>query len=219
MGHNLEALFNPENIAVIGASNNPLKAGYTVIYNLNQIGYPKKVFPVTMSADEILGRKCYKKLSQIEDTVELVVLGTPAKMIYDIMDDLAARMEKRRDVKVVVCIAADYGETKTEEGIRRQECLIQTAKRYGIRVVGPNCIGIIDNINRVDTTFVETLIPKEMRGQKGGSGRNQFYLPERSNGGFHPDDGSVRPGADLHEQIHLYRKYGGCGLYRSAGVL
>ena len=65
MGHNLDALFNPENIAVIGASNNPLKAGYTVIYNLNQIGYPKKVFPVTMSADEILGRKCYKKLSQI----------------------------------------------------------------------------------------------------------------------------------------------------------
>lgn len=168
MGHNLDALFNPENIAVIGASNNPLKAGYTVIYNLNQIGYPKKVFPVTMSADEILGRKCYKKLSQIEDTVELVVLGTPAKMIYDIMDDLETRMEERQDVKVIVCIAADYGETKTEEGIKRQECLIQTAKRYGIRVVGPNCIGIIDNINRVDTTFVETLIPKEMRGQKGG---------------------------------------------------
>ena len=116
MGHNLDALFNPENIAVIGASNNPLKAGYTVIYNLNQIGYPKKVFPVTMSADEILGRKCYKKLSQIEDTVELVVLGTPAKMIYDIMDDLEARMEERQDVKVIVCIAADYGETKTLKG-------------------------------------------------------------------------------------------------------
>ena len=119
MGHNLDALFNPENIAVIGASNNPLKAGYTVIYNLNQIGYPKKVFPVTMSADEILGRKCYKKLSQIEDTVELVVLGTPAKMIYDIMDDLETRMEERQDVKVIVCIAADYGETKTEEGIKK----------------------------------------------------------------------------------------------------
>ena len=129
MVHNLDALFDPENIAVIGASNNPLKAGYTVIYNLNQIGYPKEVFPVTMSADEILGRKCYKKLSEIEETVELVVLGTPAKMIYDIMDDLAVRMEKRRDVKVIVCIAADYGETKTEEGIRRQDCLIQTAEK------------------------------------------------------------------------------------------
>lgn len=168
MGHNLDALFNPWNIAVIGASNNPLKAGYTVIYNLNQIGYSKEVFPVTMSADEILGRKCHKKLSEIEERVELVVLGTPAKLIYDIMEDLTIRMEEKRDVKVIVCIAADYGETKTEEGQRRQDYLIQTAKKYGIRVVGPNCIGIIDNINRVDTTFVETLIPKEMRGRKGG---------------------------------------------------
>lgn len=168
MNQNLNALFDPENIAVIGASNNPLKAGYTVIQNLNQIGYPKKVFPVTMSEKEILGRTCYQKLSQIEDVVELVVLGTPARLIYDIMEDLNVRMQERNDVKVIVCIAADYGETKTEEGVRRQTCLMDTAKKYDIRVVGPNCIGIIDNVNRVDTTFVETMIPQEMKGKKGG---------------------------------------------------
>lgn len=168
MEQKLHALFNPENIAVIGASNNPLKAGYTVIRNLNQIGYPKKVFPVTVSEQEILGRTCYQKLSQIEDTVELVVLGTPAKRIYDIMEDLDVRMRRKKDVKVIVCIAADYGETGTREGLRRQACLMDMAKKYGIRVVGPNCIGVIDNINRVDTTFVETTIPKEMRGRKGG---------------------------------------------------
>lgn len=168
MDQNLNVLFNPENIAVIGASNHPLKAGYTVIQNLNQIGYPKKVFPVTPSEKEILGRVCYEKLSDIEEKVELVVLGTPAKLIYHIMEDLSVRMQTKNDVKVIVCIAADYGETKTEEGIRRQACLMDTARKYGIRVVGPNCIGIIDNINRVDTTFVETLIPAEMRGKKGG---------------------------------------------------
>ncbi|MCI8560685.1 MAG: acetyl-CoA synthetase [Dorea sp.] len=168
MDRNLNALFDPENIAVIGASNNPLKAGYTVIQNLNQIGYPKKVFPVTPSEKEILGRDCYEKLSDIEERVELVVLATPAKLIYHIMEDLTVRFQTKNDVKVIVCIAADYGETRTEEGIRRQECLMDTAKKYGIRVVGPNCIGIIDNINRVDTTFVETLIPTEMRGRKGG---------------------------------------------------
>lgn len=168
MDPRLNALFNPKNIAVIGASNNPLKAGYTVIQNLNQIGYPKKIFPVTVAEREILGHTCYQKLSQIEDQIELVVLGTPARLVYDIMDDLELRMQNRQDVKVIVCIAADYGETKTEEGIRRQACLMDTAKKYGIRVVGPNCIGIIDNINRVDTTFVETMLPAEMRGQKGG---------------------------------------------------
>lgn len=168
MDTRLDALFNPRNIAVIGASNNPLKAGYTVIYNLNQIGYPGGVFPVTRSKEAILGRECHEKLSDIDADIDLVVLGTAATLIYDIMADLEVRMEKYHDVKVIVCIAADYGETKTAEGIRRQECLISTAKKYGIRVVGPNCIGVIDNINRVDTTFVETMIPKEMRGRKGG---------------------------------------------------
>lgn len=168
MKHTLDALFNPENIAVVGASNNPMKAGYTVIYNLNQIGYPKQVFPVTMSEDEILGRTCVRKLSEIDEVVELVVLGTAARLIYEIMADLKIRMEEKGDVKVIVCIAADYGETKTEEGIRRQNCLLETAGEYGIRVVGPNCIGLIDNVNRVDTTFVETMIPREMRGKKGG---------------------------------------------------
>jgi len=168
MDHKLDALFNPRNIAVIGASNNQLKAGYTVIYNLNQIGYPGGVFPVTRSKEEILGRRCYEKLSEIEAEIDLVVLGTAAPLIYEIMADLEVRMAKYNDVKVIVCIAADYGETKTAEGIRRQECLTRTAGRYGIRVVGPNCIGVIDNINRVDTTFVETLIPAEMRGRRGG---------------------------------------------------
>ncbi len=168
MDQKLNALFRPENIAVIGASSNPLKAGYTVIWNLNEIGYPGKVFPVTPTEKEILGHPCYPKLSRIEEKVELVVLGTPARLVYDMMEDLERRMEEHGDVKVIVCIAADYGETKTEEGVRRQACLMDTAGKYGIRVVGPNCIGVIDNVNRVDTTFIETMLPKEMRGRKGG---------------------------------------------------
>ncbi|MEA4963188.1 acetate--CoA ligase family protein [Lutispora sp.] len=168
MSNNLDALFNPRNIAVVGASSNPLKAGYIILDNLLSIGYPKKIFPINVSEKEILGIKCYKKLSEVEEKVELVILITPSEVIFDIMADLEIRMKKKNDVKVIVCAAANYGETKTPEGIRRQDCLINTAKRYGIRVVGPNCIGIIDNINRVDTTFVETLLPKESRGKKGG---------------------------------------------------
>lgn len=168
MYNNLNALFNPENIAVIGASSNPAKAGYTILSNLISIGYPKKVFPINKTEDRILGMKCYKKLSEVEATVELVVLITPSEMIYSIMDDMEKRMLDKNDVKVIVCAAANYGETRTEEGSRRQSCLMETARRHGIRVLGPNCIGVIDNINRVDTTFVETLLPKETRGKKGG---------------------------------------------------
>ncbi|MFV0362133.1 MAG: acetate--CoA ligase family protein [Suipraeoptans sp.] len=165
---NLEPLFNPNNIAVVGASSNPQKAGYTVIKNLNKIGYSKEVFPVTKGSDYILGKKCYEKLSEIEQNVDMVVLGTQAGLIYEIMEDLEIRMQDKGDVKVIVCIAADYGETKTKEGIKRQETLINTAKKYKIRVVGPNCIGVIDNINKVDTTFIETSITDDTMGRNGG---------------------------------------------------
>lgn len=167
MSRNLNALFNPENIAVVGASNNPLKAGYVILQNLINIGYPKKIFPVNVKEDNIAGIKSYKKVSDIEDIVEMVVLITPSKMIFDVMKDIENRMKVKNDIKIIVCAAADYGETKTQEGIKRQNCLMEVSKKYGIRVVGPNCIGVIDNINKVDTTFVETLLPKESRGKKG----------------------------------------------------
>ena len=168
MSANINALFNPENIAVVGASGNPLKAGYTILDNLISIGYPKKIFPVNGREKQILGISCCRTLSEIEDTVELVVLITPSQMIFGVMEDLEERMRSKNDGKVIVCAAANYGETKTRAGEERQRCLMETAKRWGIRVVGPNCIGVIDNINRVDTTFVETLLPKESRGKKGG---------------------------------------------------
>ena len=168
MDKRLDGLFNPENIAVVGASSNPLKAGYIILNNLLNIGYEKKIFPINITETEILGLPCYQKLSQVPEKVELVVLITPARMIYELMEDLDLRMQEKKDVKVIVCAAADYGETKTDEGIARQNCLLDMAAKHGIRVVGPNCIGVIDNINRVDTTFIETMLPKEMRGRKGG---------------------------------------------------
>ncbi|MGJ0845652.1 acetate--CoA ligase family protein [Tissierella praeacuta] len=164
----MNALFNPENIAIIGASNNPSKAGSVIVQNLLRKKYSKKIFPINPREVEIHGLKSYNKLSEIEDKIELVVLITPSSMIYKIMEDLEKRMVEKNDVKAIVCAAADYGETKTEEGIRRENCLLDTAKKYGIRVVGPNCIGVIDNISKVDTTFVETGSTKEGSSIPGG---------------------------------------------------
>jgi len=166
--NNMDAFFDPNNIAVVGASDNPLKAGHVILENLKRIGYPKKVFPINAGKIEILGYPCHKKLSEIDDVVEMVILIMPSKMIFEFMGDLEARMQVKNDVKVIVCASADYAETKTEEGIRRQKCLMETAGRYGIRVMGPNCIGVIDNVNRVDTTFVETVLPPESRGRRSG---------------------------------------------------
>ncbi|RKL62289.1 hypothetical protein DXT63_12530 [Thermoanaerobacteraceae bacterium SP2] len=168
MKSSLDYFFNPKSIAVIGASNNPQKPGHVIVKNLIEMSYPGKIFPVNKIETEILGQKAYSDISKIEDSVELVVLISRSDMIYEIMEDLDVRMKKKNDVKAIVCASAGFAEIKDEEGAGRQEALMATAKKYGIRVMGPNCIGVIDNKNRVDTTFVETLMPKESKGKPGG---------------------------------------------------
>lgn len=168
MSKDLGFLFNPDGIAIVGASANPTKAGYVALRNMKEKNYPGNVFPINPKEDEILGYKCYQSLKDIDKHLEMVVLIMPSRLIYDIMDDLDARMEKYKDVKIIICAAADYAETKTEEGIKRQARLMATAEKYGIRVVGPNCIGVIDNRSLVDTTFVDTGIPFSEFGEPTG---------------------------------------------------
>jgi len=162
--NDLTALFDPEGIAVVGASNNPLKAGSVIIQNMAHGPMANRLYPVTGSEPVIAGLNAYKLLSEIPYKVELVVLIMPSSAIFSVMDDLDKRMSERGDVKVIVCAAADYAETKTEEGARRQARLMQAKERYGIRVVGPNCIGAINNQNGVNTTFVITGVPEERMG-------------------------------------------------------
>lgn len=164
----MKQLFEPNGIAVVGASSNPAKAGFVAIRNMREKGYGGAVYPVNPKEKEILGYPCSPSLRKVEGQVDLVVLIMPSKMIYSVMDDLDRRMEEKGDVKFIVCAASDYAETKTPEGIDRQERLMKTAEKYGIRVVGPNCIGVIDNRSRVDTTFVDTGVPFSSFGEPSG---------------------------------------------------
>ena len=117
----MKQLFEPNGIAVVGASSNPAKAGFVAIRNMREKGYGGAVYPVNPKEKEILGYPCSPSLQEVEGQVDLVVLIMPSKMIYIVMDDLDRRMEEKGDVKFIVCAAADYAETKTPEGIDRQE--------------------------------------------------------------------------------------------------
>jgi len=166
--NDLNALFDPDGIAVIGASNNPLKAGSVIIQNMVRGPMADRLYPVTTSEPTIAGLRAYKLLSEIPHRVELVVLIMPSSAIYSVMDDLDKRMAEQGDIQVIVCAAADYSETKTEEGVRRQARLMQAKERYGIRVVGPNCIGVINDQNGVNTTFVNAGVPENRLGPQSG---------------------------------------------------
>ena len=107
----MKQLFQPDGIAVVGASSNPGKAGFVAIRNMREKGYPGKVYPVNPKETEILGYPCSPSLAEVEGHVDLVVLIMPSRMIYSVMDDLDRRMEEKGDVKFIVCAAADYAET------------------------------------------------------------------------------------------------------------
>lgn len=164
----LEYFFSPKNVAIIGASNDPLKAGRQITQNLLSMEFAGKVFPVNAKETEILGMPCYASIVDVPEPVEMVVLIIPAGAIYKTMAEIEARMEKFGDIKAIVCQAAGFAEVGDEEGRNRQKVLIETCRKYNIRVMGPNCVGLIDTGNRIDTTFVETLLPQEFKTKTGG---------------------------------------------------
>ncbi len=197
----MDQLFQPDGIAIVGASSNPAKAGYVAIRNMKEKAYPGNVFPINTRETEILGYPCYASISDVKGNIDLLVLIMPSKMIYSVMDDLDKRMETRGDVKFLVCAAADYAETKTPEGIDRQERLMQTARRFGIRVIGPNCIGVIETV----AVLIRPLSTQACRSLPLASQAVSHFSPERSLG-LHGPHGRCEPRcAGVVQQVYLNR--------------
>ena len=129
--------FKLESIAVIGASRQPGKVGYDTLKNLIDDDFEGKIYPVNPTASNILGLKAYKSVGKIEDEVELALVIVPAELVIDTFKEL---IEKR--VKGAVVISAGFKEIGGV-GVQREKELAEMC-RGKIRVIGPNCLGIID---------------------------------------------------------------------------
>jgi acyl-CoA synthetase (NDP forming) len=152
--HPLEALFRPAGIAVVGASRTPTKAGYQILKNLVDVGYPGALAPINPAGGEILGLPSRPDLSAVPGPLEMVVMAAPAAATPGVVGQMEARMAARGDIRAVVCSAAGFAEVGSEEGRRWQEQLAGFCRRHGIRLLGPNCVGVIDVEARIDTTFI-----------------------------------------------------------------
>ncbi len=146
---NLDRLFNPKSIAVIGASGDRNKASYTVWKNLVE-NYKGKIYLVNPKYEEIEGIKCYKSVRDIKKPIDLGVVIVNAKISNTVIKEA---MESK--VKFLVVITAGYREIG-KEGIRREMELKNMLKEhnYKTRVVGPNCLGILDNNSNVNVLFL-----------------------------------------------------------------
>jgi len=143
----LDNFFNPKSIAVVGATPNRNKLGYVVL-DLLMRKFKGRLYPVNPKYDELFGIKCYPKVSAIPEVVDLVVVVVPASVVIDVIEDAG-----KKGVKAAVIISSGFSEIGGE-GVERERELVKVAKEYGVRIIGPNCLGVYDAFSGVDTWFI-----------------------------------------------------------------
>ncbi len=134
----LESLFRPKSAAVIGASSKELSIGNRVIKNLMDFGFKGEIYPINPKADEIRGIKCYKSIMDCPDNIDVVHMVIPAKFVPQAMEDCG-----KKGVKNVIINSGGFSEIGPE-GQALEDDFMAKAKQYGIRVMGPNCQGVIN---------------------------------------------------------------------------
>jgi acetyl coenzyme A synthetase (ADP forming)-like protein len=141
----LEKLFEPNAIAVIGASRDPKKPGGAVLANLIK-EFKGHLYPVNPKADTILGLTCYSSLLDVP-SAELALIVIPAKLVPETLKQCS-----KKDTKYAVIISAGFKESGPEGAVLEKE-IIDIANRSGIRILGPNCLGLINTHNGMNATF------------------------------------------------------------------
>lgn len=144
----LRYFFEPRSVAVLGASRQIRKFGHTIFKNFVRSGFQGKVYPINPKATDILGQKAYPSLADVPGHVDLAVIALPAAIVIKAFKDCIDK-----GVKAVVVISGGFKETGPE-GIQREVELTKLAKESGVRLIGPNCIGVYDPRTQVDTLFL-----------------------------------------------------------------
>ncbi len=133
----IDELFHPRTIAVIGARSNESVENDGWVSRLIAFGYPGTIFPINPKASEIMGLKAYPSILDVPEPVDLAIFNVPSRISDKIMADCAAK-----GVKFAHLYTAGFSETGKPEGIRLQNEIERIAKEAGIRVIGPNCMGL-----------------------------------------------------------------------------
>jgi len=143
----LENFFNPKSVAIVGASRQKNKVGYEILTNMIKAGYKGKIFPVNPKVETIEGLECYPDLESIAQIPDLVVVVVPAKVVPLVMQQCA-----KVGAKSVIVITAGFKEVG-KEGKELEQQVIQITKQASIRVIGPNCLGVIVPTNKLNASF------------------------------------------------------------------
>ena len=152
----MERLFYPQSIAVIGASKTAGKVGYEVLSNIVNGGFEGPIIPVNQAGGELLGLKVYPEINDYPETIDMAVIAVPAEQVPD-----SARSAVYKKVTAVVVVASGFKESGAKGRELEQE-LVQICQRGHVRLLGPNCLGMINTENKLNASFSK-------RGPKPGS--------------------------------------------------
>ncbi|RLF56711.1 MAG: acetyl-CoA synthetase, partial [Thermoplasmata archaeon] len=146
----LDKLFKPKSIAVVGASNKVGAAGYRIFRNLIGSGYEGVVYPVNPNNESIQGVQAYPSIKDIPKTVDMAIIVTPAKVVIDVVEQCG-----KEGIKGILIISAGFKEIG-EEGKAKEKELLKLKEKYGLRIVGPNCVGFILPYLNMNATFARS---------------------------------------------------------------
>lgn len=149
----LETLLYPKAVAVIGASRSPEKVGYALLANLVHSGYAGAIVPVNPEAGDILGLKCYRSLSEYQGEIDLGIVVVPGKYVKS-----AIQSSIDAGAKSIIVITAGFKEVSAQGAAAELE-LVELCRANGVRMVGPNCLGVLNTDHRMNATFAPSLPP------------------------------------------------------------
>lgn len=152
--HFLEELFHPKSIAVIGAREKPNSVGMVVFKNLIENKFPGKLFPVNIKHNTVQGYSAYKKITEIPDSIDLALIATPASTVPDILKDCG-----KKNVHMVVILSAGFNEIGGA-GIKLEKECLMISKQFNIRIIGPNCLGVLFPHCNINATFTNVTAKK-----------------------------------------------------------
>jgi acetyltransferase len=144
---NLDKIFNPKSVAVVGASDEEGTVGYTLMKNLTESNYDGKVYPVNIRKKEILGLKACQSVEQLPEAVDLAIVATPSKTVPDIVEQCG-----KAGIIGIIILSAGFKEIGPE-GKALEDKILQIQKKYNLRIIGPNCLGIIHPDINLNATF------------------------------------------------------------------
>lgn len=148
MTSSLRPFFTPSGVAVIGASSNPRKLSNGILRNLKAGAYGGGIYPVNPGSEFILDLPCYPDISKVPDPVDLAVIVVPVQMTLETIDACG-----KRGIKAAIIITGGFKEVGSE-GAAIEQKVLSTSRSYGMRLIGPNCVGLMNLHTGLNTTFI-----------------------------------------------------------------